>query len=240
MISWLNPGGTEWFPGDLDCRLVERSDGCSWRTGLLCRLPHSRDSCSGKIFCKRYWVGRICRITSDTKVSGRKWLRENRELWDGVVCKVFSVMDGWLLKLRWWTPACVTTYTGRIDLLVLVWEPALFHISSFNVISFSTSPFWNSNSPWVIVGPRLPWRTQLRSYSALHLHVYPCASHTFLLACPAFRPATTSQKLLYMFLLLKNALTLFHGPCTLQHGDVFLRNVRNHLPSDALPNTRRP
>lgn len=43
-----------------------------------------------------------------------------------------------------------------------------------------------------------------------------------------------------MPLQLINAPALLHGPCTLQHGDPFLRNVENHLPSDALPNTRRP
>jgi len=41
---------------------------------------------------------------------------------------------------------------------------------------------------------------------------------------------------------LTNAPTLLQGPFSLQHGDTFLRNVKkkNHLPRDALPNTRRP
>ena len=96
---------------------------------------------------------------------------------------------------------------------------------SFNLISLSTPPFLNSNSPWVIVGARLPRRTQLRSNSTSHLHVYPRASQILLLACPIFQPATSSQTLPYTSLQLTNAPTLLHGPCTLQHGDTFLRNV---------------
>lgn len=70
MTSWLNPGRTEWFPGDLDCRLIELSDGNSRGTRSLWRLPHSRYPCSAKIFCERYWVAGICRVTTDKSYPG--------------------------------------------------------------------------------------------------------------------------------------------------------------------------
>ena len=133
-----------------------------------------------------------------------------------------------------------TNGAGSTDVPILAWENSLFRITSFNLISFSTPPFWNSNSPWVIFGVRLPQRTQLQSNSTSHLHVYPRASRTLLLVCPVFRPATCSQNLPYMPLLLRNAPTLLYGPCILQHGDTSFRNLDDHLPSDALPNTRRP